>query len=62
MSNVSDPTDPFETLITAYADATTDKERRTYLRAAVRRLNHDAELHAERLRLLLVAASAEVPS
>jgi hypothetical protein len=56
------PNDPFETIITAYADATTADERRTFLRAAVRTLHHDAELHAARLRLLLVAAAAEVPS
>jgi hypothetical protein len=62
MSNVSDPTDPFETIITAFTDATTDKDRRFYLKACVRRLQHDSELLSERLRLLLVAASSEVPS
>jgi hypothetical protein len=61
MSTVNE-NDPFETIIVGFTEATTIEEKRLFLRAAVRRLEADARLHAERLRLLLVASAAEVPS
>jgi hypothetical protein len=58
MSDDSNP-DTFETTLVGYADATTPEERRLHLRAALRRLEADAQLHAKRLELLVVASAAE---
>jgi hypothetical protein len=59
MSNVPSPSDAFETVVSAYASATTPADRRLYLRAALRRLEHDAQLHAEHMRLLMIASTGE---
>jgi hypothetical protein len=59
MSNVSEHPDTFETTVTAYSEAANPEERRRFLRACLRRLEADAQLHAERLRLLVVASAAE---
>jgi hypothetical protein len=50
---------PVETIIIAYRDASDPSERRFYLRAAHRRLAHDAALLATRLELLAVATASE---
>ncbi len=56
----------FETLVSAYASATSPDDRRMYLRAALRSLAQDASMHAERLalhaermRLVMVAVAGE---
>ena len=59
MSNVPSPTETIETLISGYAAATEASERRMFLRAILRRLEHASTLHAEHLRLLVVASLAE---
>ena len=56
------PETAFETIVIAWRDATNAKDRALYLRAATRRLAHDAALLAKRLELLQVASASEVPS
>ena len=53
------PPETFETLVSGYAAATEPSERRLFLRAALRRLEHDAEIHADHVRLLVVASAAD---
>jgi hypothetical protein len=59
MANDNSNPDTFETTVSAYTEAATPEERRLFLRACLRRLEADAALHAERLRLLVVASAAE---
>jgi hypothetical protein len=53
------PETAFETIVMAWRDATDPAERRMFLRAATRRLAHDAALLAKRLELLQVASATE---
>lgn len=53
------PETAFETIAIAWRDATSPLERRLYLRAATRRLAHDAALLAKRIELLQVASATE---
>jgi hypothetical protein len=56
------PETTFETIVIAWRDEPDPILRRTYLRAATRRLAHDAALLAKRIELLQVASASEVPS
>jgi hypothetical protein len=49
----------FETIVIAFRDATDPKDRAMYLRAATRRLAHDAALLSSRLDLLQLATASE---
>lgn len=56
------PEGSFETIVVAWRDATDPKDRAMYLRAATRRLAHDAALLSSRLDLLQLATTSKVPS
>ena len=58
--------DAFNVLVDAYSAATDPRERRMYLRACLRQLQHESERiehevagHVERLRMVVIASVSE---